>query len=593
MRLRLTFAAAAAALLIPSAPAMAGDPTMPLTQVRAGMRCTGYSVVRGTDIASFDVEVIDVVDGDPSESAPRILVEASGPAVDRTGIGPGFSGSPIYCRDDAGVARNIGAISESIGEYGGKTVLATPIESILANPPEAPRETNRKPASVRSLRFASAGSPRAAAALARLRREGSRALSSPLTVTGLSRPLAAAFEAAGRRLGHAVLAAPAGPLGSFPVQQLRPGSAVGVGYSSGDLRIGAIGTVAYTDQNAVWAFGHPFEGTGVRSLLLQDAYVFRVINDPNASGSGGSYKLAAPGHDVGTLSNDALQAVVGRVGALPRVIPIRVAAHDGDTGRSTLMHVNAADETDAGTTTGFSPISSVAPLAIAQGGSAVLDSAPGRLTGRMCLSINFRETKRTARFCNRYVSSSTADAADFTGGNAVAVNAALDSLDAFGLIDAYTGRPPHITKVGAKIDVRRGEKVADLLSVRAPRTVRRGQRVRLRVAMRKLRGPVIVRHYSVRIPRDIRSGRHRLVLSSADEASAGQNSLFSQLLTIATGGGGGSAGPATIDELVDGIRALGRYDGVAGKIDGSRFAAFRDKDMLIGGRADTRVRVKR
>ena len=40
MRIR-TLAAAVAALLVPAAPAFAGDPTMPLSQVQAGMRCTG------------------------------------------------------------------------------------------------------------------------------------------------------------------------------------------------------------------------------------------------------------------------------------------------------------------------------------------------------------------------------------------------------------------------------------------------------------------------------------------------------------------------------------------------------------------------
>ena len=139
MRLRLT-AAAFAAFLLPAAPALAGDPIMPLGEVHSGMQCTGYSVVRGTDIASFRVEVLDVIDADPAETGPRILVQASGPAVDSTGIGPGFSGSPIYCPDNQGTQRNIGAISESIGEYGGKVVLATPIESILANPVDAPRE---------------------------------------------------------------------------------------------------------------------------------------------------------------------------------------------------------------------------------------------------------------------------------------------------------------------------------------------------------------------------------------------------------------------------------------------------------------------
>jgi hypothetical protein len=595
MRLRLPVAAAAvlvpsAALLVSAAPAFAGDPIMPLSQVHAGMRCTGYSVVRGTDISSFDVEVLDVVDGDPAENGPRILVQASGPAVDSTGIGPGFSGSPIYCDDGTGTKRNIGAISESIGEYGGKVVLATPIEAILGNPPDAPRE---RATGAKGARAAGSRAGRAAAAERAMRRHGVRPLASPLTVSGLSGPLARGLQAAGRRLGRPVLAAPAGPLGSFPVQTLRPGSSVAVGYSGGDLRVGAIGTVAYTDGPVVWAFGHPFEGPGARSLLLQDAYVYRVINDPNtAANAGGSYKYASAGHEIGTLSNDASEAVVGRVGALPPTIPIRVAAHDLDTGRALLLSVTAADETDAGTTTGFSPISAVGPLAIAQGGSNVLRSAPGRLSGRMCLSIAFREIKRRARFCNRYTSSSAADAQDFAGGNAVAVNAALDSLDAFGLIDGYGGRPPHITGVTATLDLQRGERVAELRRVRAPRRVRRGQRVALRVTLHELRGPSLTRTFRVRLPSDARPGRHRLVLRGGGGSGGSASTLFTDVLLSDTGGGSGN-GPRSLDELVDSIHALGRSDGVTGKLDGTPFPAFRDKDLLLTGRVATTVRVVR
>src|SRR3954454_21957273 len=142
MRACLLAVAAGAVLIAGAAPgvARAGDPIMPLSQLQPGMRCTGYSVMQGTQISSFDVEMLDVVSGDASFSdGPRILVRVSGPAIDRTGVGPGFSGSPIYCRDAAGTARNAGAISESIGEFGGHTVLATPIEQMLANSPDAPR----------------------------------------------------------------------------------------------------------------------------------------------------------------------------------------------------------------------------------------------------------------------------------------------------------------------------------------------------------------------------------------------------------------------------------------------------------------------
>src|SRR5215210_3883371 len=329
-----TFAAAAtaAAVLIPATVARAGDPVMPLGEVHSGMQCTGYTVVRGTDVAAFATEVVDVVDDRASGSGPRILVEVSGPAVDETGVGPGFSGSPVYCDDGSGTRRNIGAISEAIGQYGGKVVLATPIESILGHQPDAPAPK------------AGAGSRRDRAIAARR-----RPLAAPLTISGLSPRLGRALEAAGRRAGRAVIATPAGPLGSFPPQQLRPGSAVGVAYSSGDLRLGAVGTVAYTDADRVWAFGHPFEGAGRRALLLQDAYVYRVIDNPLQLGDFGStYKLASLGHTLGTVSNDTTAAVTGRTGDPPPTIAVRIFAHDLDTGDSDVLGLRVADESQIG-----------------------------------------------------------------------------------------------------------------------------------------------------------------------------------------------------------------------------------------------------
>ena len=90
-----------------------------------------------------------------------------------------------------------------------------------------------------------------------------------------------------------MLAVPPGPLGTFAPQTLRPGSAVAVGYSNGDVRTSSVGTVAYVDGDRVWIFGHELEGNGRRALLLQDAYIFRIINNPLSLGAlGGTYKLA-------------------------------------------------------------------------------------------------------------------------------------------------------------------------------------------------------------------------------------------------------------------------------------------------------------
>ena len=201
--------------------------------------------------ASFAVDVVDVIDGVPGEDGARIIVTASGPAVDPTGIGPGFSGSPIYCPD----ARQRAAQHRRdlrVDRRLRRQDRARDADRADARPTRSTRRSRRAGASLKAKARAGARSAGCG--------EGTKPLAAPLTISGVSaqaRPRAGARPAS--KVGRPVIAVPAGPLGSFPPQTLRPGAAVSAGYSSGDLRIGAIGTVAYTDAGRVWAFGHSFE----------------------------------------------------------------------------------------------------------------------------------------------------------------------------------------------------------------------------------------------------------------------------------------------------------------------------------------------
>ncbi len=163
------------------------------------------------------------------------------------------------------------------------------------------------------------GEPVAAPRGARRLPAHGRRLSSALSVTGLSPRVRRLLTRAARRRGAAVLTPPAGPLGSFPRQSLAQGASVSASLAGGDISLGAIGTVTYRDADKVIAFGHPLDGAGTRSLLMQDAYVYSVIANPGAAPEFASYKLASPGHDVGTVGFDGLSAVTGRVG--PRRAP--------------------------------------------------------------------------------------------------------------------------------------------------------------------------------------------------------------------------------------------------------------------------------
>src|SRR3954468_9392989 len=500
-----------------AAPAQAGDPIMPLSQVHRGMHCTGYSVIQGTDISSFDVDVIDVTED-------GILISASGPAVDQTGIGEGFSGSPIYCKDSDGVARNIGAIAAGIGDYGNHKALATPIEQMLAEPVVAPSRT---------------GSPKS--------RPGVRPLLAPLTISGVSPPMQKLLLAASRRTGRAVITSPRVAYAAFPPQTLRPGSSLGVGLSSGDIAASAIGTVTYTDGPNVWGFGHPLDAFGARSLLLQDAYVYDVINNPLGAEGLVTYKYAAPGHNLGTLSNDTINAVVGSVGALPRLIDVTAHVRDLDSGASKDLNVQVTDELGLDLPPSLDLI---APIAIGDGAFEVLGSAPFDQTGRLCFSITIRERKAPLRFCNRY-----------TG---AAVDLMIDdSSRAIVLVDNFIVKQfhhLHVLGVHADESIARGLDQGIIVAASAPGQLRRGRRIAVHLRLRLPHGPVKTLTITPGVPASLPRGRALMTVKGTG-ADGEPSGLFDEVLGLPASERP-SGGPRTLKQLAAQVAAIHRFHGV-------------------------------
>jgi hypothetical protein len=539
------------ALLAPSAPAQAAEPIMPLSEVRSGMDCTGLSVVRGTGISEFDVEVIDVVAGGPP-SATRILVRVSGPAVDATGIGPGFSGSPVLCDDGSGRRRTAGAISEGIGEYGNKVALATPIEAMLGARPEAPRARRSDAALLRSARPLEL-----------------------LTVSGLPAEVRRVLRSAARRARRAVLATPAGPLGSYPPQELRPGASVAAALAGGDLSAAAIGTVTYRDGDALWAFGHQLDGFGARSLLLSDAYVFSVVNNPLGLPDVSTYKLAAPGHIQGTVTNDTFGAIVGRVGPPPRTIPFGVNARDRDTGRAIALSSQVADESPVDLGTGL-PL--MGALGLSSALAELLASEPQRAASSLCLRIRIRQRSRPLGFCNSYF--------DLEG----PLN---DAQTALGLTDAYEFGPLTVTGVSARLGVGRGVREAFLLRGSGPRRVRRGQTIRVRLLLRRRKGGLTRLNARLRVPRSLPPGRRTLRIAG-QPARPISDPLEDELVFLLTGEDGESErSPRSIGELAERIAALRKPAGLRASFrrgESSRLS-YRDAGRLIRGSVKIPMRV--
>lgn len=540
-----------AAAVVPTA-ATAAEPIMKLSEVRSGMQCSALSVIRGTTPSQFDISVIDVLRGEAETIGARILFRASGPAVDATGIGPGFSGSPIYCPDAGGASRIAGAISEGIGQYGNHVALATPIEEVLGVRPAAP-QARRATALLRS----------------------ARPIASPLTVSGVSTSVRRALTVAARRTGVPLLAAPSGPAIPYAPYAPTPGTSIAAGLSTGDIALSAIGTVTYRDGDRLWAFGHPLEGAGRRSLPLLDAYVFSVIDNPVGLYELSTYKLATAGRAVGALTADGLGAIAGRVGAPPPMIPLTVHARDEVGGRTRTLRVAVADERrlDLG-----SGLDTVGTLAASEALATVLNAMPMRFTTSMCLRVTVRQQRRPLRFCQQYF--------DPFG--------PLDDLStAFSLIDGYKFGHLGIRDVSVRMRVRPRVREAFIVAAQAPRRVQRGQRIRVRLALQHSRAGRQTISFPYRISRHAKLGRRALTIRGrgAGDGLGGLEDFFAELF----GGGGAGAGPTrSVPELAARVAALGEPEGVRATLarKGKGPVVYSGKRLLIRGKVQIPLRVR-
>src|SRR5688500_10577152 len=124
------------AMLLLSAVAYAGGlqgvDIYPLDKLKAGTKGTGYTVIRGTTIETFDVEILELIPKGGFDGGPMILAKFTGEVVDHSkGIAGGYSGSPVYIN-----GKLLGAVSMAIPFTDTHVGGITPIESMMPALPE-------------------------------------------------------------------------------------------------------------------------------------------------------------------------------------------------------------------------------------------------------------------------------------------------------------------------------------------------------------------------------------------------------------------------------------------------------------------------
>ena len=338
----LATAAALGVLLVGGLPAQSR--TFPVDELQTGMIGVGKTVFEGDRLDEFQAHIIGVLHNVIGPRRDLILARLEGGPLADTGVIAGMSGSPVYID-----GRLVGAVSYSLGQFSTEPIAGiTPIgEMTDAATFSAPRrqvptvalDTPLTPEGLlASLRRAFsvvrpfADSPGDIQVLGGADVHAGigtmlRPIATPLTLggfdTGAIAPLASVF----RDQGFVPMVAGASPLtprlaqgaSGVAAPPLRPGDPVGVSLMSGDLQMGATGTVTEIDGDRVYAFGHPFYGLGPTQFPMTRAHILTLL--PSLANSS---KIASTGAVIGTIEQDRATTIAGTLGAGPTLIPVHI-----------------------------------------------------------------------------------------------------------------------------------------------------------------------------------------------------------------------------------------------------------------------------
>jgi hypothetical protein len=150
-----------------------------------------------------------------------------------------------------------------------------------------------------------------------------RPIATPLVMSGFEPEIADMLGGAFREQGFIPMGGNAAGFhsGEKPFEgPLKPGDGVGVMLVSGDLSLGATGTVTHIDGDRVYAFGHPMYNLGPTEFPMTRAYTYTVL--PSLFSS---MKLSSTGEIIGTVLQDRATAIAGTLGPGPRMLPVTLA----------------------------------------------------------------------------------------------------------------------------------------------------------------------------------------------------------------------------------------------------------------------------
>jgi len=307
-------------IVVPAALALAAvlsaqTALFPLKDIKPGMRATGRTVFSGNRVEDFQAEILGVLENiGPKQSL--ILARLSGGPLEKTGVLQGMSGSPVYID-----GRLVGAVAMAFPFAKEAITGIRPIEDMLRVSGAGTEPLRQAKVSLDSPDL-TAALPRPEEALAGDMRMVD--IATPVWFGGFTRAAIERFAPQLRALGleprqGVSSGGRVDPRMGSP-SALEPGSMISVQLMTGDMSIGADGTVTYIDKGKIYAFGHRFLSVGPTELPFARSEVLTLL--PNLASS---FKISSPKEWMGTISQDRNTAIAGEMGKRARMAPVSIS----------------------------------------------------------------------------------------------------------------------------------------------------------------------------------------------------------------------------------------------------------------------------
>ena len=486
------------------------SPFMPVSEISPGMRGIGKTVFHGTQIETFQVDIIDVIKGEGGISH-FILANLSGNKIKESGgISAGMSGSPVYIDN-----RLVGAVSYAWEMSEHNLCLITPIQEMLKilKFPYDNYQTTAQEYKINNSLFFTREKSNKIIVKNTMENNSFPELAgreeiifypavSPIIINGIK---GRTLDRLSSSLKKFNLMAIQGiglnenndinfqEVGERPSNKIEAGSAIGIQLTRGDVNITSIGTVTYREGDKVLALGHPFLKKGEVSFLLSAVYVYHSF--PNIVMP---FKLGAPLNLVGKIVQDREAGILAILNSYPRIIPLEIEVTNINTGLSFQTGVQIINDYDL-----LEPlVSNITVQAI--------DNALDRIgAGTAQIEIGIKGEREGQELLRKNMYYSLDD---------IAIKAITEIPEIIDLIVNNYFEMVNLTEINIDIKIDKKKKIGKIEEiVLEDSSIKPGDYLEVKIKIRPFRRELIEKMLTVQIPPDTPPGEALLIINGGAE----------------------------------------------------------------------------